>query len=253
MKIRSLLVASAATFLVACSSTQPLPQPVASCVFADGSNQPAPEWICGAPVDGIELSEGPCLWWGRGLLAGGQVSQHHHPASCTSAVWRGGARRVQILRDRGAPLVVRGVRHLIQLFRVVVQQRVRVQAIREMMGACPSQGQHDERLETALGARVKSLPERAERRGCAHGQAGGHALVGIPRIPFGWGKGRATSVGSPGTWHPEESRTPVSVPEQAAAGDWRERAEFENRGDSAVRRCLHHEAQQQPTRDRFRV
>lgn len=56
MKIRSLLVASAATFLVACSSTQPLPQPVASCVFADGSNQPAPEWICGAPVDGIELS-----------------------------------------------------------------------------------------------------------------------------------------------------------------------------------------------------
>ena len=56
MKIRSLLVASAATFLVACGSTQPLPQPVASCVFADGSNQPAPEWICGAPVDGIELS-----------------------------------------------------------------------------------------------------------------------------------------------------------------------------------------------------
>jgi hypothetical protein len=56
MKIRSLLVASAATFLVACSSTQPLPQPVASCVFADGSNQPAPEWICGAPVDGVELS-----------------------------------------------------------------------------------------------------------------------------------------------------------------------------------------------------
>ena len=56
MKIRSLLAAGAATFLVACSSTQPLPQPVASCVFADGSNQPAPEWICGAPVDGIELS-----------------------------------------------------------------------------------------------------------------------------------------------------------------------------------------------------
>ncbi len=56
MKLRTLLIASTATLLVACSSTQPLPQPVASCVFADGSNQPAPEWICGAPVDGIELS-----------------------------------------------------------------------------------------------------------------------------------------------------------------------------------------------------
>ena len=56
MKLRSLFVASAATFLVACSSNQPVPQPVASCVFADGSNQPAPEWVCGAPVNGIDLS-----------------------------------------------------------------------------------------------------------------------------------------------------------------------------------------------------
>lgn len=56
MKIRSLLIAGAATFLVACSSNEPLPQPVASCVFADGSNLPAPEWVCGAPVAGIELS-----------------------------------------------------------------------------------------------------------------------------------------------------------------------------------------------------
>jgi hypothetical protein len=57
MKLRSLFAATAATFLVACSSNQPAPQqPVASCVFADGSNQPAPEWICGAPVNGIELS-----------------------------------------------------------------------------------------------------------------------------------------------------------------------------------------------------
>jgi hypothetical protein len=56
MKLRSLFVASAATFLVACSSNEPMQQPVVSCVFADGSNQPAPEWVCGAPVDGIDLS-----------------------------------------------------------------------------------------------------------------------------------------------------------------------------------------------------
>jgi len=57
MKLRTLFVAGAATFLVACSSNQPAPQqPVASCIFADGSNQPAPEWVCGAPVNGIDLS-----------------------------------------------------------------------------------------------------------------------------------------------------------------------------------------------------
>lgn len=56
MKLRSLFVASATTFLVACGSNQTAPQPVASCVFPDGSNQPAPEWICGAPVDGVDLS-----------------------------------------------------------------------------------------------------------------------------------------------------------------------------------------------------
>jgi hypothetical protein len=56
MKLRSLLVVSAATFLVACSANQPALQPVASCVFADGSNQPAPEWVCGAPVNDIDLS-----------------------------------------------------------------------------------------------------------------------------------------------------------------------------------------------------
>lgn len=59
MKFRSLAIAAAATLVVACSSNQPAPQPaapVASCVFADGSNKAAPEWVCGAPVDGIELS-----------------------------------------------------------------------------------------------------------------------------------------------------------------------------------------------------
>ncbi len=57
MKLRTLFIAGAATFLAACSSNQPVPQqPVASCIFADGSNQPAPEWVCGAPVNGIDLS-----------------------------------------------------------------------------------------------------------------------------------------------------------------------------------------------------
>lgn len=55
MNIRHLFTAAAATLLVACSSTEPTPQ-VAECVFADGSNQPAPLWVCGAPVDNIDLS-----------------------------------------------------------------------------------------------------------------------------------------------------------------------------------------------------
>jgi hypothetical protein len=56
MKFRSLLLAGAATLLAACSSNEPMPLQVASCVFADGSNQPAPEWVCGAPVSDIDLS-----------------------------------------------------------------------------------------------------------------------------------------------------------------------------------------------------
>ncbi|WP_420589280.1 LPP20 family lipoprotein [Bacterioplanoides sp.] len=59
MMIRNIFAAAAATMLVACASNQPAPQPaqpVASCVFADGSGQPAPEWVCGAPVNGIDLS-----------------------------------------------------------------------------------------------------------------------------------------------------------------------------------------------------
>ncbi len=54
--IRNIFAAAAATMLVACASNQPAPQPVASCVFADGSGQAAPEWVCGAPVNGIDLS-----------------------------------------------------------------------------------------------------------------------------------------------------------------------------------------------------
>jgi len=56
MKLRLLLIAGTATLLAACSSNEPTQHQVASCVFADGSNQPAPEWICGAPLDGIDLS-----------------------------------------------------------------------------------------------------------------------------------------------------------------------------------------------------
>ncbi|KZZ44112.1 MAG: LPP20 family lipoprotein [Saccharospirillaceae bacterium] len=56
MMIRNIFAAAAATMLVACASNQPAPQPVASCVFADGSGQAAPEWVCGAPVNGIDLS-----------------------------------------------------------------------------------------------------------------------------------------------------------------------------------------------------
>ena len=55
MNIRHLITAAAATLMVACSSNEPTPV-VAECVFADGSNQPAPLWVCGAPVEGIDFS-----------------------------------------------------------------------------------------------------------------------------------------------------------------------------------------------------
>ena len=56
MKFVSILVSS--VVLVACSKDV-VNEPVAAipdCVFADGSNQPAPNWICGAPVEGVALS-----------------------------------------------------------------------------------------------------------------------------------------------------------------------------------------------------
>ena len=56
MNIRNLFAAAAATLLVACSSNQPVPQEAVSCAFADGSGQAAPEWVCGAPVEGLDLS-----------------------------------------------------------------------------------------------------------------------------------------------------------------------------------------------------
>ena len=54
--LRTLVAATTATLLVACSSNQPVQESVASCVFADGSGKEAPEWVCGAPIDGYDLS-----------------------------------------------------------------------------------------------------------------------------------------------------------------------------------------------------
>ncbi|MAS25919.1 MAG: hypothetical protein CMI08_18445 [Oceanospirillaceae bacterium] len=47
MKFHAALAVAATTLLAACSSNQPVPAPVADCVFADGSGEPAPEWVCG--------------------------------------------------------------------------------------------------------------------------------------------------------------------------------------------------------------
>src|SRR5690554_104137 len=55
MKFAIPMALMATALLVGCASA-PKTEPVAACVFADGSNQPAPEWVCGAPVDGVELS-----------------------------------------------------------------------------------------------------------------------------------------------------------------------------------------------------
>ncbi|MDF1762065.1 MAG: LPP20 family lipoprotein [Oleibacter sp.] len=55
MKIRYMFTVAAMTLLAACSSKEPV-QEVAECVFADGSNQPAPAWVCGAPVEGADLT-----------------------------------------------------------------------------------------------------------------------------------------------------------------------------------------------------
>ncbi len=55
MKTRLLFTAAVASLLVACSSNDTKDE-MADCVFADGSNQPAPTWVCGAPVDDVDLA-----------------------------------------------------------------------------------------------------------------------------------------------------------------------------------------------------
>ncbi|MBM95413.1 MAG: hypothetical protein CMI09_06150 [Oceanospirillaceae bacterium] len=54
--LRTLVAAATATLLVACSSNKPVDEPVAGCVFADGSGKEAPEWVCGAPIEGYDLA-----------------------------------------------------------------------------------------------------------------------------------------------------------------------------------------------------
>lgn len=56
MKFALPMALMAGALLVGCASAPKNAETVAACVFADGSNQPAPEWVCGAPVDGVELS-----------------------------------------------------------------------------------------------------------------------------------------------------------------------------------------------------
>ncbi|ADZ92585.1 LPP20 family lipoprotein [Marinomonas mediterranea] len=59
MKLKFLGLGVLALAVAACSSTDKKEEsvaPVVACMFADGSSQPAPEWVCGAPIDGISLS-----------------------------------------------------------------------------------------------------------------------------------------------------------------------------------------------------
>ena len=56
LKLVSLLVSS--VVLIACSkdvSNTPVAA-IPDCAFADGSNQAAPSWVCGAPLEGVALS-----------------------------------------------------------------------------------------------------------------------------------------------------------------------------------------------------
>jgi len=62
MKYRLLGTLMASALLVACGSTPEkaapvaVVVPVASCLFADGSGAAAPDWVCGAPMAGYELT-----------------------------------------------------------------------------------------------------------------------------------------------------------------------------------------------------
>jgi len=55
MKLRMMFAAATTVLLAACASNKPAEQ-IADCVFADGSGQEAPLWVCGAPIDGIDLA-----------------------------------------------------------------------------------------------------------------------------------------------------------------------------------------------------
>lgn len=53
---RTVVAVAATALMVACSSNKPIEEAVVGCAFADGSNKQAPEWVCGAPVEGFDLS-----------------------------------------------------------------------------------------------------------------------------------------------------------------------------------------------------
>lgn len=54
MKFALPITLMAGALLVGCASSPK--ETVADCTFADGSNQAAPTWVCGAPIEGVELS-----------------------------------------------------------------------------------------------------------------------------------------------------------------------------------------------------
>ncbi|MDK2779134.1 MAG: LPP20 family lipoprotein [Pseudomonadota bacterium] len=54
MKFRVMFAAATTALLAACASTPT--DEVVDCVFADGSGQEAPLWVCGAPVEGVDLA-----------------------------------------------------------------------------------------------------------------------------------------------------------------------------------------------------
>jgi hypothetical protein len=58
MKLKLAVVLVASVALVACSKdvVNTAAVDVPDCVFADGSNQAAPDWVCGAPLEGVALS-----------------------------------------------------------------------------------------------------------------------------------------------------------------------------------------------------
>ena len=54
MKKRFALLVASTLVISACSSTPDAP--VATCLYADGSSEAAPDWVCGEPVAGLALS-----------------------------------------------------------------------------------------------------------------------------------------------------------------------------------------------------
>jgi hypothetical protein len=56
MAFKHWAMAAAVAVMAGCSSNQSIETQPVSCAFADGSGKAAPEWVCGAPVDGVDLT-----------------------------------------------------------------------------------------------------------------------------------------------------------------------------------------------------